>query len=356
MDAHRRMHVVEDPRFMDHQAPQGHPEREERLIAVSQALASHAEQSPHSIARIEPRLASDDEILRIHSRQHLQQVAAAARRAPTNLDPDTYVAPASDEVAHLAAGSCVDLALQIARGEAETGFAALRPPGHHAEFDRAMGFCLFNNIAIAARALRVEAGLDKLLILDWDVHHGNGTQHSFEADPSVLYVSTHQFPFYPGTGAAGEAGVGRGEGATVNIPLPAGCGDAEYIGAFQHVLVPVVEQYQPQMILVSCGFDAHASDPLASMRVSSEGYLAMTRIVRDLAERVCQGRLLFVLEGGYSPVSLTEGTLAVLQGALEPAPVSLPPTVELEEGGNLRAAVAEVSAAHRLSYRGLPEL
>jgi acetoin utilization deacetylase AcuC-like enzyme len=355
MNAGTPMLVVEDPRFMHHIAPEGHPEREERLLAVGKALAEWEQEHPNSLRRITPRSASDDEILRVHSRGHLSQIESAASQAPMQLDPDTYVSAASHAVARLAAGSCVDLALAIARGEATCGFGALRPPGHHAEAGHAMGFCLFNNVAIAARALQAEAGIDKLLILDWDVHHGNGTQHFFEADPSVLYVSTHQFPFYPGTGAAREMGSERGAGATVNIPLPAGCGDADYIGALQHVLVPVAEQFRPEMILVSCGFDAHSSDPLASMRLGESGYLAMTRIVRDLATRLCGGRICFVLEGGYSPIGLGEGTRAMLEGSLEPSPVA-PERVALLEGGNLRSVVAQVSAVHQGTYGALPSL
>ena len=236
------------------------------------------------------------------------------------LDPDTFVSAASYDVALLAAGGCVDLALRVARGAARAGFAAVRPPGHHAEGDRAMGFCLFNNAAIAARAVQREAGVERVLVLDWDVHHGNGTQHTFETDPSVLYVSTHQYPFYPGTGAAGEIGIGRGEGATLNVPMPAGCGDAEYIGVFQRVIAPAARAFRPDYWIVSCGFDAHEDDPLAAMRVTQSGYAALTAIVRALADELSGGRMLFVLEGGYSLRGLREGVDALLAGLLAEAP------------------------------------
>ncbi len=348
----RRIQIVDDSRFRDHVAPPGHPEHEARLQAVGEILAEYAERTESA----SPREASDEELLRVHSGAHLRHVEQAAQRAPAQLDPDTYVSSASFEVARLAAGSCVDLALRIAGGKADAGFAASRPPGHHAESTHAMGFCLFNNVAIAARALQAEAGMDKILILDWDVHHGNGTQHSFDDDPSIFYASTHQFPFYPGTGAANEVGSGRGEGATFNIPLPAGCGDFEYIGVFQHLLVPVVREFRPDMILVSCGFDAHASDPLASMSLSGAGYLEMACIIRTLADELCEGRLCMVLEGGYAEQGLREGTSAVLDALLESDRSRIGPTPELQQGSSLRQIVREVSAVHRGRYSNLPDL
>ena len=271
---------------------------------------------------------------------------------PAHLDPDTFVSAASLEVASLAAGSTVALARAVARREIETGFAAVRPPGHHAEADRAMGFCIFNNVAIAARALQAEEGVGKLLILDWDVHHGNGTQHSFETDPSILYMSTHQYPHYPGTGAASEIGRGAGAGTTVNVPMPAGCGDREYVGVFGRVLVPIVHEFAPEMILVSCGFDAHRDDPLASMEVTATGYRDMTRIVRALAADVCGGRLAFVLEGGYSASGLEEGTSSVIEALLEPDP-RIPPTPTAEPGSMLRSLIRTVASAHPGRFPGL---
>jgi acetoin utilization deacetylase AcuC-like enzyme len=237
----------------------------------------------------------------------------------------------------------------VARGEAVCGFAALRPPGHHAEADRAMGFCLFNNVAVAARALRAEEGVERLLILDWDVHHGNGTQHSFEDDPSVLYVSTHQFPYYPGTGDFHEVGRGEGVGATLNIPMPPGCGDTEYVGVFQRIVVPAVRRFGPQFILVSAGFDAHRDDPLAAMEVTGRGFAALTHLLRALAEELCGGRAVFLLEGGYADSGLHEGVSAVLDVLAEdePSAVAVP---EAPPGSTLRGLVERVAAVHRGSF------
>ncbi|MEM7409290.1 MAG: histone deacetylase [Myxococcota bacterium] len=322
MNAQRRVEIVTDARFRDHRGPERHPERPERLEAIDAALAARE----GAFVRRAPRPAQPEEILAIHRREHLDLIEQAARAGADRLDPDTYCSPASHEVALLAAGASVELAVRVATREIDCGFAAVRPPGHHAESDRAMGFCLLNNAAIAARAVQQQAGVEKVLLLDWDVHHGNGTQHSFETDPSVLYVSTHQFPYYPGTGSAGEVGVGRGEGRTLNLPLPAGCGDAEYLGLFQQVLEPAARAFAPDYWIVSCGFDAHEDDPLAAMRVTQSGFAALTAWVRGLADELCGGRLLFVLEGGYSLLGLREGMDAVLSGILSAAP-ALPAAV-----------------------------
>jgi acetoin utilization deacetylase AcuC-like enzyme len=347
MGVTRRIAVAQDARFGLHRGPPGHPECPDRLAAVARAVSEHDE----ALERAPVRSATDEEILRVHSREHLATLEAAVARAPGSLDPDTYVSPESLQVARLAAGTTAELALSISRAEMDAGIVCVRPPGHHAEASRAMGFCLLNNVAIAARALQAE-GLERLLILDWDVHHGNGTQHSFEVDPSVLYVSTHQFPYYPGTGAASERGEGAGAGATVNVPLPAGCGDEEYLGAFLRIVVPVVRAFRPEFILVSCGFDAHQADPLASMDVSGEGYAGMSHIVRALADELCQGRCLFVLEGGYAAQSLYEGTAAVLEALL--ARAALPPgPPRLEPGSLIDRVLSRVAAVHGTRHPGL---
>jgi acetoin utilization deacetylase AcuC-like enzyme len=352
MPAAPRPRVVEDPRYQDHRAPSGHPERPERLVAVARAIARREA----DLERGAPRAAEDAELLRVHPAAHLAHVGEAVRRAPAHLDPDTYVSAESLEVARLAAGASVDLARAVARGEAPSGLAAVRPPGHHAEADRAMGFCLFNNVAVAARALQVEEAADRILILDWDVHHGNGTQHVFEADRDVLYFSTHQYPYYPGTGAFHEAGRGDGLGATVNVPMPAGCGDPEYVGVARRILAPVVRGFRPDVILVSCGFDAHAVDPLASMDLTGAGFLDLARIVRALADEACGGRVALVLEGGYAARGLEEGTDAVLQALIEADPGPLAEGADPEPGSTLRALVEGVRAVHGERFPGLGAL
>ena len=344
--------VVEDPRYQDHQAPGGHPERPERLVAVGRAIAERESE----LARQAPRPADDEELLRVHAAAHLANITEAVRRAPAQLDADTYVSPASLEVARLAAGASVDLARAVAQGDAPSGLAAVRPPGHHAEADRAMGFCLFNNVAVAARALQREERAERVLILDWDVHHGNGTQHSFEEDRDVLYFSTHQYPYYPGTGAFHEAGRGAGVGSTVNVPMPPGCGDGEYIGVTRRILAPVARGFRPDVILVSCGFDAHTVDPLASMDLSGEGFLALARIVRALANDLCGGRLALVLEGGYAAEGLEEGTAAVLEALLESPPAALPDGAAPDPGTTLRALIEGCRAVHAGRFEGLGAL
>jgi acetoin utilization deacetylase AcuC-like enzyme len=342
------MAVLEDARFREHAGPRGHPERPERLAAVGAAIAARTE----PLVRMAPRAADDAELLRVHDASHLARLAAAEAHAPLQLDADTYFGPGSHDVARLAAGGLVDLARAVVRREVDTGLAAVRPPGHHAEADRAMGFCLFNNIAVAARALQAEEGLGRVLVLDWDVHHGNGTQHAFEGDPSVLYVSTHQFPYYPGTGDFGEAGIGAGLGTTLNVPMPAGCGDAEYVGVMQRIVAPAARWFRPDAILVSCGFDAHRDDPLAAMEVSRAGFLALASIVRCLAEELCGGRLTFALEGGYAASGLTEGTAAVLEASLRPTPYGVVPG-EMPAGSVLRQLVAGVASVHGRRIPGL---
>ena len=349
MGVTRSVGVVRDPRFREHRGPEEHPEAPSRLVAVEKAIASRS----RALSDLAPRAAGDEEILRIHRRAHLESLSVAVRRAPTQLDPDTYLSPRSLEIARLAAGGSIDLARAVARGDLTAGLAAVRPPGHHAEPHRAMGFCLLNNVAIAAAALRAEEGVERILILDWDVHHGNGTERSFEEDPNLLYFSTHQYPFYPGTGGFDEAGSGRGEGATVNVPLPAGCNDEVYLGILQRILVPLVLAFRPEILLVSAGFDAHRDDPLGGMQISGEGFAGMGSIVRRLADEVCGGRLAYFLEGGYSLSGLRQGTGAILDTALSPEAPSLPRPVEAPEGSLLWKLVGLVNNVHRRRYPGL---
>ena len=340
--------VVRDPRFRDHAGPDGHPERPARLEAIERALEPLAA----ALADVEPRPASDEEILRAHDREHLDRLDALRGRA-VQIDPDTYTCERSVDVARLAAGGTVELALRVARGDSPSGFALVRPPGHHAERSGAMGFCLLNQVAMAARALRAEAGIERVAIVDFDVHHGNGTQHILEEERDALFLSTHQFPFYPGTGALAERGRGPGEGSTVNLPMPAGCGDAEYLAVFAEIVVPVLLEFRPEILLVSAGFDAHARDPLASMQLSSEGFAGIAAQLRAVADEVCGGRLVLALEGGYDLDALGAAVRAVTEVLADPGarvgskPCPAPSTAELV--GRFREAHGAHFAALRTS-------
>jgi acetoin utilization deacetylase AcuC-like enzyme len=232
---------------------------------------------------------------------------------------DTAICPASFEAALYAAGAGAALSSAVLEGKARNGLALVRPPGHHAERSVAMGFCLFNNVAITAKHLLARPDIERVLIVDWDVHHGNGTQNSFERDPSVFYFSIHQWPHYPGTGAAAERGRGPGEGTTLNVPAPAGWGDDEYLRAFREVLAPAALDFDPQFVLVSAGFDAHRADPLAEMRVTEEGYRGMTRLVMEIADECCDGRVVSLLEGGYDPQALPRSVAAHLETLMDGA-------------------------------------
>ncbi|GMV49973.1 MAG: putative deacetylase, histone deacetylase family [Nitrospira sp. OLB3] len=308
--------LVYDPRYLDHDMGPGHPESPQRLRAIMQRLEESGVSA--QLARIEPRKAEDEWITLVHRPAYLEalaQHAPASGRVP--LDADTAMSPGSLTAAYLAAGAALAGADAIMAGRMEHVFCAVRPPGHHAEAGRAMGFCLFNNVAIAARYVQRRYGLKKILIVDWDVHHGNGTQHSFEGDPSILFFSTHQYPHYPGTGRESERGTGAGEGYTINVPMEAGEGDDEYRAVFQKVLVPAVDRFQPEFVIISAGFDAHRDDPLASMGLTEEGYADLTAIVASLARRHCQGRLLSSLEGGYNLTALAASVERHVQALIE---------------------------------------
>jgi acetoin utilization deacetylase AcuC-like enzyme len=301
------MILISSPRFQEHTPPPGHPERPERAEVFDRIAAEFRDRGGRVV---EPRPATRLEILRVHDEAHVDAIEAVNGRAAM-LDADTFTSPESVEIALLAAGAAVQAA-EHALDTGETAFALVRPPGHHAERDKAMGFCLFNNVAIAAAAA-IGRGLLRVAVVDIDVHHGNGTQWMFYDDPAVLYVSTHQFPFYPGTGAAGETGTGPGKGFTFNVPLAAGATDADYAAAYA-TIAGVLEQYAPQLLLVSAGFDAHESDPLASMRMTAAGYGAVVKSLADTASRVgCP--LALVTEGGYDLDALracVEASIAVL--------------------------------------------
>jgi len=288
---------VHHPACLEHDPGPGHPERSQRVKALLERV--HASGLAGELDVREARLAREDELVRVHPPQYVRAIEDACRRAPSVLDGDTTVSRGSWNAALAAAGGVLEACERVMAGEWANAFCATRPPGHHAERDVAMGFCLFNNVAVAAAALRTVHGVERIAILDWDVHHGNGTQHLFERDPGVFYASLHQWPFYPGTGAASERGIGPGEGTTRNCPMPAGAGDAEWLGALERVILPELEAFAPGFVLVSAGFDAHHLDPLASTELTTGAYREMTTRLSELALDSAQGRLVSVLEGGY---------------------------------------------------------
>jgi acetoin utilization deacetylase AcuC-like enzyme len=307
---------VQHASCLAHEPGHGHPERPARLRAIQQRLTDGglaAELDARAARAAEP-----DELARVHAPEHVERVRTVCARGGGALDPDTSVARDSWEAALRAAGGVLEACERVLSGEWRNAFCAVRPPGHHAERDSAMGFCLFNNVAVAAAALRAQ-GLARVAILDWDVHHGNGTQHLFERDPSVFYASLHQWPLYPGTGAAGERGLGPGEGTTRNCPQPAGAGDAEWLGAFEREILPELEAFAPEFVLVSAGFDAHRLDPLAGTRLSENAYAEMTARLCELAARSAGGRLVSVLEGGYHLEALASCVETHLAGLVEHA-------------------------------------
>jgi acetoin utilization deacetylase AcuC-like enzyme len=293
------------PRYTEHDLP-GHPESAERIRAVWRGLDESglsARMLPLQVEALDPDVA-----LSVHAADYLdllRRISAASHI--THLDADTYAGPDALTIALLSAGGAVSAVDAVLTGAAANGLAAIRPPGHHAMSDRGMGFCLLGNVAIATRYAQTRYGIERVLIIDYDVHHGNGTEAMFYDDPSVLYVSTHQYPFYPGTGAPTDVGTGRGEGYTINIPLPPGSGDTNYATVFDRIVWPAAERYDPQLILVSAGFDAYWADPLAAMRLSLNGYSHLAGEVIRMAQRFCEGKVVFVLEGGYNMDALRYG-------------------------------------------------
>lgn len=307
--------LVYHPAYLEHDMGAGHPESPNRLRAIIQRLEES--RTAARLLRIEPRQAEDEWITQVHTPGY---VAALKRAAPAtgrvSLDPDTSISPGSLTAAYLAAGGALAAVDAIMSHQVDQAFCAVRPPGHHAEAGRAMGFCLLNNVAIAARYIQKKYGLTRVLIVDWDVHHGNGTQHSFEDDPSILFFSTHQYPHYPGTGRGTERGKGAGEGFTINVPMEAGEGDEEYRAVFQKSLVPAADKFRPEFVIISAGFDAHKDDPLASMGLTEAGYAELTEIVAGIAKRHANGRILSSLEGGYNLTALAASVEAHVKALL----------------------------------------
>jgi acetoin utilization deacetylase AcuC-like enzyme len=290
---------VYDPLYLEHRPPAGHPERPERLAHLVHSLKRDGLWD--ALEHIAPAAATDGQLLAVHAAGHIDYLRrrTVVGGGPVDDAGETFISERSLDAALLAAGGVVSAIDAVLEGKMGAAFCAVRPPGHHAEREKAMGFCLFNNVAVGARHARFQHGVDRVAILDWDVHHGNGTQHIFEDDPTVLYISLHQYPFYPGTGARHERGVGPGEGFTLNFPLPAGTGEAVYLSLFEKEIVPALERFRPGLLLLSAGFDAHQDDPLANMALSAHSFGKFTDQVKGIAPIVS------VLEGGYDLEALS---------------------------------------------------
>ena len=323
-----------------------HPENPGRLVAIWEALQNAS--LPAGVSWTEPAPATLEQVLRVHRPELVNLVRELAARGGGAIDADTVTSARSYDAALVAAGGAIAAVRHVLANPGQRAFALVRPPGHHATPEQPMGFCLFNNAAIAVRAALDEHGLKRVAIVDFDVHHGNGTQAVFAAEPRVLFLSLHQFPWYPGTGRLEEVGEGAARGQTVNLPLPAGCGDAAYQAAFERVVGPVVRRFQPELIVVSAGFDAHWADPLAEMALSTTGFVAMARALAGLADELCQGRLALTLEGGYDRSALASSVVAVttaLAGG-EPTDVLGPsPTGEL---ANIEPVLERICRRHGL--------
>jgi acetoin utilization deacetylase AcuC-like enzyme len=305
----RKTMLVADRRYMNHFAGRVHPERPARIAAMIDMVGSLKRSALVSSA---PREASIEELTLCHSEEYVAMVERTVACDRTDFDPATHASGETWTTARLAAGGVLTAVAAVQDGAAANAFAIVRPPGHHALPDTAMGFCFFNNVAIAASWLVKVIGMRRVLIADWDVHHGNGTQQMFYESPEVLYMSTHQYPFYPGSGSLDQIGNGLGLGFTVNAPMPATFGDNEYLQIFDELLMPVARRFRPEFVLISAGFDAHFRDPLGGMRVTEGGFVAMTRRLQRIADECCEGKMVAALEGGYDLRGLAECGRAVI--------------------------------------------
>lgn len=356
--------LVYDPIFLEHRTPTNHPERPQRVEMAYKVIQALGWLQREGLVQLSPREATIDEIAAVHDRDYIQrvkdacqQVAADAARSGRQtrfFATDTYVSARSYDAAVKAAGAGLTALDAIMEGEVNNAYCLVRPPGHHALPDEAMGFCLFNNVAITARYAIDHYGLERVMIIDYDVHHGNGTQDIFYEDPRVLYFSVHQAPFYPGTGLSDELGEGPGLGTTINVPLPANTGYEVYDPVFRLFMAHAADRFAPQLILVSAGFDAHWCDPIGQMRLSTVGYARLTEVIIKLAERLCDGRLILIQEGGYNLEAMANCVASCINFLLgdEAAVDNLGPAPDQAFHINTDALIAELRRIHHLTgYR-----
>lgn len=313
--------LIYHPLYLRHDTGTHHPERASRLQAVLRKLKKTGLIDRLDI--IEPEPATVEDVALTHSRDYIIGVEEACKCAPANLDPDTVVSGDSFKTALLAAGGVMKAADLVVSGKYDNAFCLVRPPGHHARPSQAMGFCIFNNAAIGARYIQKKYNIGRVAIIDWDAHHGNGTEEIFYNDPSVFYISLHQYPYYPGTGSGESVGEGKGKGFNLNIPMRAGSNDEDYIKAFEKIIVPKMEKFKPEFILISAGFDSHRDDPLSSLNITEAGYKKMTEIIKKMASIYSKNRLISILEGGYNLLSLARSTEEHIKALIMNGDVSL---------------------------------
>jgi acetoin utilization deacetylase AcuC-like enzyme len=337
---------VTHPRYPEHNLP-GHPEHAGRIRSVWQKLDEAG--LTQRMKAIEAEPIDPELILSVHTERYFEALQwISSQKQIVHIDADTYALPGSFEIACLSAGGVVQAVREVLSGSADNAIAAVRPPGHHAIAPRGMGFCILGNVAIAARCAQRRFGIKRVMIVDYDVHHGNGTQDMFYDDDSVMFLSTHQYPFYPGTGAISETGTSKGRGYTVNIPLPAGHGDKSFATIYEQVVWQVARRFKPELILVSAGFDAHWSDPLASMLLSLRGYAHITRELIRMAETLCDGKIVFVMEGGYDLEVLGHGIRNIAHALLGDEEVSDPLGHSPRAESDVTALVTQVQQMHGL--------
>jgi acetoin utilization deacetylase AcuC-like enzyme len=347
----RKTGIVKDEKYLDHNPGSFHPESPKRLESIYAMLNEEGMADFFEWVVAQP--CNREDLLRVHSSDYVDRVAATAGKGHTALDPDTATSRGSYEAAVRAAGGLCEAISAVVAGDLDNAFALVRPPGHHAETGRAMGFCLFNNVAVGARYAQEIHGLERVLVVDWDLHHGNGTQHTFEEDPTVLYYSTHQYPYYPGSGAHHQRGRDRGEGYTVNVPLSTGHGDAEYMAIYERILKPVALEFEPELVLVSAGFDIYENDPLGGMKVTPYGFAGLARIIMDIADTCCGGRMVVTLEGGYNVRGQSESVRAVIKEMAGVSETRAPSCVSDRETVRVQAAMDKVRAVHGEFWKGL---
>ncbi|MFH1983097.1 MAG: histone deacetylase [Pseudomonadota bacterium] len=347
----RKTGIVTDAHYLGHVPEEHIPERPARLASIYRNLTES--RLITELTSLPAVTAAPEDILKVHTPEYFQRIASTAGRDQVILTPDTMTSAGSFDAAMLAAGGFCAAVAAVLEGRVDNAFALVRPPGHHAERSRAMGYCLFNNVAIGATFARRAFGISRILIVDWDVHHGNGTQHIFEDDSGVFFFSTHQFPHFPGTGHFTSTGRGRGEGYTMNVPLPKGYGDGEYAAIYADLLPPLVEAYQPEIILVSAGFDTHRLDPMGAMNMSEDGFAVLTRCLMSLADQFCGGRLALVLEGGYHIETLGGCVDAVLREMSDKTHARVAACADTAQKKKVNYAVSRCRHVHQRYWKNL---